>query len=66
MGGILALLVALGVVGGLIGKLKQAASKNSAAGYSEAGCQLHVQYDGFLYEKTTRRKIETQNKEASA
>ncbi len=66
MGGILALLVALGVVGGLIGKLKQAASKNSAAGYSKEGCQLHAQYDGFLYAKTTRRKIETQNKEASA
>ena len=64
--GIAALLAALIVVFSLIGQLKQAASKTSAAGYSAEGCKLDVQYDHFLYANTTRRKIETQSKSASA
>ena len=66
MAAIAALFAALIVVFTLIGQLKQAASQTSAAGYSQDGCQLHVQYDRFLYANTTRRKIETQNKAASA
>ena len=66
MAGIVSLFAALIVVFTLIGQLKQAASKTSAAGYSTEGCQLHVQYDRFLYANTTRRKIESQNKEAAA
>lgn len=65
MAAIAALFAALIVVFMLIGQLKQAASQTSAAGYSD-GCQLHVQYDRFLYANTTRRKIETQNKETAA
>ncbi len=64
--GIAALIAALIVVFSLIGQLKQATSKTSAAGYSAEGCKLDVQYDHFLYANTTRRKIETQNKSASA
>ena len=64
--GIAALIAALVVVGVLIGQLKQAASKSSAEGYSSGGCTLDVEYDHYLYSQTTRRKIETQNKEASA
>lgn len=62
---IAALIAALAVVGGLIGQLKQATSQRSAQGYSE-GCELKTQHDFFLYSKTTRRKIESQNKSASA
>ena len=64
--GLASLFAALVVVFLLIGQLKQAVSKSSAEGYSQAGCQLRVQYDHFLYANTTRRKIETQNKEAAA
>ena len=64
--GIASLFAALVVVFLLIGQLRQAVSKSSAEGYSQEGCQLHVQYDHFLYANTTRRKIETQNKEAAA
>jgi len=66
MAGIAALIAALVVVGVLIGQLKQASSKSSAEGYSSGGCKLEVEYDRYLYSRTTRRKIETQNKEASA
>ena len=59
--GIVGLIVALCVVGGLIGQLKQAASQSSAAGYSrEGGLQLSLKQDLFLYTKTNRRKIEKQ------
>ena len=64
--GIASLFAALAVVFMLIGQLKQAASKTSAAGYSAEGCKLSMEYDRFLYARTTRRKIETQNKGASA
>ena len=63
--GLLALFAAVAVVAVLIGQLKQAASQASAAGYSD-GCELHVQYDHFLYANTTRRKIEAQSKSESA
>ena len=63
--GIAALFAALVVVFLLIGQLKQATSKTSAEGYSAEGCKLSVEYDRFLYARTTRRKIETQNKDAS-
>lgn len=66
MAGLLALFSAVVTTGILIGQLKQAASKTSAAGYSTEGCKQDVQYDHFLYANTTRRKIETQNKSASA
>ena len=66
MAGIAALIVALAIVGSLIGQLKQASSQSSAEGYSSGGCKLDVEYDRYLYSKTTRKKIETQNKEASA
>lgn len=63
--GLAALFAALIVVFSLIGQLKQAVSKTSAEGYSAEGCKLSVEYDRFLYANTTRRKIETQNKEAA-
>ena len=63
--GLVALFAALIVVFSLIGQLKQAVSKTSAEGYSAEGCKLSVEYDRFLYANTTRRKIETQNKEAA-
>ncbi len=63
--GLAALFAALIVVFSLIGQLKQAVSKISAEGYSAEGCKLSVEYDRFLYANTTRRKIETQNKEAA-
>ena len=63
--GLAALFAALIVVFSLIGQLKQAVSKTSAEGYSAEGCKLSVEYDRFLYARTTRRKIETQNKEAA-
>ena len=59
--GIVGLIVALCVVGGLIGQLKQASSQSSAAGYSrEGGLQLNLKQDLYLYTKTNRRKIEKQ------
>ena len=64
--GIAALIAALVVVGVLIGQLKQASSKSSAEGYASGGCKLDVEYDHYLYSRTTRRKIETQNKSQSA
>ena len=64
--GLAALFAALIVVFSLIGQLKQAVSKTSAEGYSAEGCKLSVEYDRFLYARTTRRKIETQSKETAA
>ena len=64
--GIVGLIVAFAVIAMLNGQLKQAVSKTSAEGYSQDGCQMHIQYDHFLYANTTRRKIETQSKETAA
>jgi len=59
---IIALLAALGVVGALLGQLKQAAKQQSAAEYVKSGSfQLRIRYDKYLYESTTRRKIEPNN-----
>ena len=59
---IVALLAALGVVGALLAQLKQAAEQTSAANYVKKGSfNLRIRYDKYLYETTTRRKIETNN-----
>ena len=62
---LVALVAAGGVLAALLGQLKQAAMQQTASGYSE-GCDLTVRYDKYLYKTTTRRKIETQSKSASA
>jgi len=57
---IIAAIAALVTVGSLKAQLKQAAFKREAAEYVRRGSfNLDVSYDKFLYEKTTRRKIET-------
>ena len=62
MAAIVALVAAFGVVGALIGQLKQASSQRAAADYEKKGSfNLHVKYDHFLYQNETRRKIETNN-----
>ena len=51
--------VALAVVGALKGQLKQAAQQSAASGYIREGSfRLDVNADHFLYESTTKRKIE--------
>ena len=56
---ILAAIVALIVVGCLRGQLKQAAQQSAAGGYIREGSfRLDVNADHFLYESTTKRKIE--------
>ena len=56
---ILAAIVALIVVGCLRGQLKQAAQQSAAGGYVREGSfRLDVNADHFLYESTTKRKIE--------
>ena len=56
---ILAAIVALIVVGCLRGQLKQAAQQSAAGGYVREGSfHLDVNADHFLYESTTKRKIE--------
>ncbi len=57
-----ALIAAFGVVGSLTAQLKQAVHQDEASEYIREGSfNLEVQYDRFLYETTTRRKIETDN-----
>ena len=52
-------LIALAVVGALKGQLKQAAQQSTAHSYIHDGSfYLDVNTDHFLYESTTRRKIE--------
>ena len=56
---VVAAIIALAVVGGLKGQLRQAAQQSAAAGYIREGSfRLDVNFDHFLYESTTRRKIE--------
>ena len=56
---VVAAIIALAVVGGLKGQLKQAVQQSAAAGYIREGSfRLDVNFDHFLYESTTRRKIE--------
>ena len=54
-----AAIIALAVVGALKGQLKQAAQQSAAGGYIREGSfRLDVKADHFLYESTTKRKIE--------
>lgn len=56
---VVAAIVALAVVGALKGQLKQAAQQSTAHSYIHDGSfYLDVNTDHFLYESTTRRKIE--------
>ena len=59
IGAVIAAIIALAVVGGLKSQLKQAVQQSAAAGYIREGSfRLDVNFDHFLYESTTRRKIE--------
>lgn len=56
---VVAAIIALAVVGALKGQLKQAAQRSAAGGYIRKGSfRLDVNADHFLYESTTKRKIE--------
>ena len=56
---VLAAIIALAVVGALKGQLKQAAQQSAAGGYIRDGSfRLDMNADHFLYESTTKRKIE--------
>ena len=59
IGAVAAAIIALAVVGALQGQLKQAAQQSAAGGYIREGSfRLDVNADHFLYESTTKRKIE--------
>ena len=59
IGAMAAIISALAVVGAMKGQLKQTAQQSAAAGYIREGSfRLDVNFDHFLYESTTRRKIE--------
>ena len=56
---VVAAIIALAVVGALKGQLKQATQQSAAGGYIREGSfRLDVNADHFLYESTTKRKIE--------
>ena len=56
---IVALIAALIVVGNMTSKLKTAAHRTTAGGYAEGGkLRLRVNKDHFLYESTSKKKIE--------
>ncbi len=60
IGAIIALIVALAVVGALKGQLKQAAQRTAADSYLRRDSfHLEMDYDHFLYETTSKRKIES-------
>ncbi len=60
IGAIIALIVALVVVGALKGQLKQAAQQTAADSYLRGeSFHLEMDYDHFLYETTSKRKIES-------
>ena len=60
IGAVVALIIALAVVGALKGQLKQAVQQSAAHGYIQDGSfHLDVHIDRFLYESTTKRKIES-------
>ena len=60
MGGIFALLVALGAVGMMKGKLRQSVSQAAAASYLvKDSLKLERQDDYFMYEDTDQRKVGT-------
>ena len=55
-----AAILALAVVGALKGQLKQATQRSTAHSYILDGSfQMDIHMDHFLYESTTRRKIES-------
>jgi len=57
---VIAAIAAFATIGGLMAQLKQAAFRSEASDYVlEGSFNLDVSYDKFLYERTTRRKIET-------
>ena len=59
IGAVIAAIIALAVVGTLKGQLKQTAQQSAAGGYVREGSfRLDVNADHFLYESTTKRKIE--------
>ncbi len=60
IGALIALIVALAVVGALKGQLKQAAHQDAADSYlRKDSFHLEMNYDHFLYETTSKRKIES-------
>ncbi|MBP3655606.1 MAG: hypothetical protein J6K32_02805 [Clostridia bacterium] len=60
--GIIALVAAFIVVGGLTAQLRQAAHQSAAADYVRSGSfSLDVRYDRFLYQNVQRRRIEQPN-----
>ena len=59
VGALIALIAALAVVGALKGQLRQASRQVAADNYlSNDSFHLEVNYDHFLYESTSKRKIE--------
>lgn len=57
---VIALIAAFATIGSLTAQLKQATHQSAAGNYIRRGSfDLSIQYDRFLYENTTRRKIET-------
>ena len=62
MAAIFALFVTIGIVGTMIGKLKQATAQSSASGYAcEGGLNLTLELDSYQYTKKDRKKIEEKN-----
>ena len=59
MAAVLAMVIALVIVSGMIGKLKQAASQSEAKVYVREGSfDVQVSRDTYMYETTQRRRIE--------
>ena len=62
MAAIFALFVTIGIVGTMIGKLKQATVQSGASGYAcEGGLNLTMESDSYQYTKKDRKKIEEKN-----
>ncbi len=62
MAAIFALFVTIGIVGTMIGKLKQATAQSGASGYAcEGGLNLTMESDRYQYTKKERKKIESNN-----
>ena len=62
MAAIFALFVTIGIVGTMIGKLKQATVQSGASGYAcEGGLNLTLESDSYRYTKKDRKKIEEKN-----
>ena len=62
MAAIFALFVTIGIVGTMIGKLKQATAQSGASGYAcEGGLNLTMESDSYQYTKKDRKKIEEKN-----